>query len=618
MDTGYHQKYEFKERDAWDFVRSMGYQYKVAGRELVLNICPYCHGGKSAERFKFSINLDTGLFNCKRASCLASGNMITLSRDFDFKLSGWNEQPVRKTYKAFGKPAKPIEPKPEAIQYLETRGISEETARRYEITTQTENPKILVFPFYNEKGELDYVKYRKTDFDKTKDKNKEWCQANGKPILFGMKQCEGKGTLIVTEGQLDSLSVAEAGIPNAVSVPNGANGFTWIPHCWDFLQKYDEIIVFGDHERGKITLLEEINRRFSGKVKHVREDDYKDCKDANDILRKYGKDQIKACIENAVYVPVNCVVDLSQVTSVNPSDVEKLKTGIVNLDKLLRGGLPFGYFHIITGKRGEGKSTLASQILAEAVNAGYSVFAYSGELPVGHFKSWIDYQIAGPRHIRDSVKDDKTMSWYISKYDRAKIEDWYRGRLYAYDAEMMPEDPPNILQTIDEVIRKYGVRVILIDNLMTAVDLDESAKANKYDAQGEFAKALAKMATKYNALILLVAHRRKSQATYFGADPNDDIGGSSYVPNLAGDIIGYSRPSKEQMEKQGFSDKDRVLNVTKNRLFGNVCYEGWRMEFNEKSKRIGNELDDLYREYGWSEEGNGFTETTAEDELVFN
>ena len=65
-------------------------------------------------------------------------------------------------------------------------------------------------------------------------------------------------TLVLTEGQIDSLSVAEAGIENVVSVPTGAKGFTWIPYCWDFLSQFKTLVVFGDCENGRITLLEEM------------------------------------------------------------------------------------------------------------------------------------------------------------------------------------------------------------------------------------------------------------------------------------------------------------------------------------------------------------------------
>lgn len=610
VSSGY-PRYEFRESDAWDFARHIGTEAKQRGRELNLADCPYCHGGTNRERYKFSINLDTGQYKCLRATCGATGNMLILARDFDFRLRGYEERP-QKAYKRFKTPEKPIEPKPAAIQYLEKRGISANIAKKYEITVQKDHENVLVFPFYDENGVLTFVKYRKTDFDKTKDKNKEWCEAHGKPILFGMKQCKDRDRLVITEGQLDSLAAAESGIENAVSVPTGANGFTWVPHCWDFMSSFSEIVVFGDHENGDITLLGEITKRFGGKVKHVRAEDYKDCKDANEILLKYGKDAVRACVENAVFNPVECVVDVADVVGVNPHDIEKMATGIGPLDKILKGGLPFGYYHIITGRRGEGKSTLASQFLAEALDQGYSVFAYSGEMPVSHFKACIDFQLAGA-----AVRETEDGKRFVSKYDKAKISDWYRGRLFAYDIEAVTDEKKSILTIIDEVIRRYGVRVILIDNLMTAVDLDADARANKYDAQGEFAKRLSDIARKYNVLILLVAHRRKQNGDWHDSDPNDDIGGSSYVSNLCGDIIGYSRPTKKQLEKDGrFTEHGRVLTLTKNRLFGNVCFDGLPLVYQETTKRISGELGAFQKVYGWAKDAEGFEQVAIDDDGI--
>lgn len=601
--------YEFVRDDAFRFAREQGIEARTRGEQLELKICPYCRRTERDNQYKFAISLTTGMFKCLRSGCGMTGNMITLAQDFGFSLTG--EQSQKKTYRRFGTPKEPIKPKPAAVQYLEKRGISAGITERYEITTQTNADNILVFPFYDERGEMVFVKYRKTDFDKAKDKNKEWCERGGKPILFGMKQCEKGGRLVITEGQIDSLSVAEAGIKNAVSVPTGANGFTWVPHCWDFLNRYSEIVIFGDHENGKITLLDEMAKRFRGKVKHVREEDYLDCKDANELLLKHGKKTVYEAVERAVYLPVDGVVEVADVTGINPHSVEKMETGICDLDDCLMGGLPFGYYHIITGRRGEGKSTLASQMVAEALDQGYSVFAYSGELPVGHFRAWVDYQIAGPEAIKASEINGRA-GWFLPKEQKAKIGEWYRGRFFVLDTEKMAQKQVDVLGTTESVIQRYGVRVILIDNLMTAVDLDESARANKYDAQGEFAKKLADMARKYNVLILLVAHKRKQSGDWFDTDPNDDIGGSSYVTNLCGDIIGYSRPTKKEIEK-GVDPKNRKLTVTKNRLFGRVSYEGWVMEFEEKSKRIGNGRDELHRHFGWEKDKDGFV--NAEGEL---
>lgn len=589
--------YEFREQDAYDFARNQGIEAKPKGEELQFKYCPYCGGGdKRTDKGTFAINLRTGAFNCKRSSCGAAGNMLTLAKDFDFHLSQDFEEYYRpkKKYKAFKKPAEPIKPKEPAVKYLESRGISEAITKRYEITTQKDKDNILVFPFFDEsRTTMPFVKYRKTDFDKTKDKNKEWSEAGGKPILFGMNHCNMENeTLIVTEGQVDSLSLAEAGIENAVSVPTGANGFTWIPYCWDFVNKFQKIIVFGDYEKGHITLLDEIKTRFKAEIFHVREEDYKDCKDANDILRKYGKDQLKTCIENAERVPLKNVVDIADIKPVDVYSVEKCKTGIKSLDDALYGGLPFPGVVVLTGKSGEGKSTLGSQIIARAIQQGYMCFAYSGELSASNFKAWLDFQIAGRNHIFVYQTRNGYSGYNISDTNRALISEWYRGKLLVYDTTQVDSDNGiGLLKTIEDVILQYGVRVILLDNLMTALTLDLSHEKDKYERQSTFTKKLAKIALQHDVLILLVAHKRKNS----GGDEMDDVLGSSDITNLGTVTMSYGRD-------RDINESQRTLRLLKNRLFGKINTEGWILDFDEKSKRIYGRGDDPDYEFGWAKE----------------
>jgi KaiC. len=923
-----HSPYEFKEQDAFDFARHVQAETNVRNGELFFKICPYCNPKPTRDNIKsFSINLTTGRFKCFRASCGVQGNMITLAKDFDFFLGNEVDEyyQPKKQYRKFKKKEKPIEPKPEAIQYLESRGISEEVAKEYEITVQTDKPNILVFPFYDEKGILQFVKYRKTDYDKEKDKNKEWCEANCKPILFGMKQCKDFSRLVITEGQCfngdaeimtpngwvrledyagqqvlqvnedmsadfivpksyivkrhigkmvdveiggnyftsttddhnivftnrkgkvlkkkaiekistayhipttinfngrganwnndeialliaisadgtidkrknsyynraksdyyvrfgltkdrkterllgilkrlgykysnneledkgkiyhsicfpipdkfsskylpwwfvtdttlkqkrfiieemvwwdgnhvkgrnqyeymsiykhnadiiqavsstcgymstimkkqsggngdfkkgyvfkvsillgkhdvstqqfekhknvyevdkqvycvsvdsgmilvrqndkisvsgncDSLSVATAGISNAVSVPTGAKGFTWVPYCWNWINQFEEIVVFGDFEKGHITLLDELSRRLKITVKHVREEDYKDCKDANEILKKYGKEQVRACVENAVIVPMKQVKPLSSVKNVDIFKLPKLQTGIRQVDRLLYGGLPFGGVTLISGKTGEGKSVLASQIMISAVSQGYKCFAYSGELVDFQFKNIMDFQIAGSRHIFEYQNGWGDSAYNISETNRNLISDWYDDKFWLYDNSIVENDEQESLVSVTEnVIMQYGVKVILLDNLMTAIDLEVAYGSDKYERQGLFVKKLARLATRHNALILLVAHKRKNN---FSTNENDEISGSSDIPNLAMVTIAYEKNNEIELSQ-------RLCKVSKNRLFGKTETKGYILDYDEKSKRIYGQGDDLYVDYGWNKNDGGFISINEE------
>ncbi len=587
-------KYEFKEQDAWDLVHFLRIQGKQRGDELQLGECPYCHGGKNRkDKGSSSINLRTGQFKCLRESCGVQGNMITLARDFGFELRTGLETGNRKQYRRLKNPKAPIRPKEPAVAYLENRGISRRVAEQYEITVQTEHENVLVFPFYDENGELQFVKYRKIDFDKARDKNKEWCERNTRPILFGMKQCRDFENLVITEGQIDSLSVAEAGIGNAVSVPTGAKGFTWVPYCWEWVRKFQKIIVFGDLEKGHMSLLEELRQRFPNPIYRVADEDYCGCKDANELLCRHGAHAVKAAVERAKPLPVRRVKVLSDVSRVDIFKLPKLKTGISQLDRLLGGGLYFGQVDIIAGKRGDGKSTLAGQIIANAIEQGYKCLAYSGELPDYLFKAWLDFQVAGPRNVIENYRDDGSLNRFVTNSNMDRINAWYQDKCYVYDTGIIEEDEPeDLTRTIREAIMQYGIKVVLIDNLMTAIDLDADGSAEKYDRQSRFVKKLARLAMQYEVLILLVAHRRKNG---FAGDANDEVSGSADITNLAGIVMSYDR-DKELLQTQ------RRLVVSKSRLLGKLCLDGYVLDYDDRSKRIYGMGDELNREFGWQGE----------------
>lgn len=581
--------YRFDPEDAKRFGREQGIKFREYGDELQFWECPYCH--RHENKGMFSINLKTGMFKCQRAQCGAHGNMLTLHRDFNFDL-GTDVSEYEKpkfSWRRFPKPEKPFESTDPAVAYLKGRGIPEDVVRRYEVTTKKGDNNILVFPFLNEVGELEFIKYRQIDFDKSKGGNKEWCEKNTRPILFGMKQCQGFDRLILTEGQIDSLSVAAAGIKNACSVPNGKNGMTWIPHCWNWLRNFEEIVVFGDYERGEMTLLEDVRSRFDCKVRAVQPEDYRGCKDANEILQKFGSDAIRKAVENAKPTMLPQVLDLADVKYESATRDERMPTGLIQLDENLGGGLAFGFLDILTGKRGEGKSTLGSMIVKSALEHDVNVFVYSGEMRVGDVRKWLDFQVAGPQVVVSETvrgKDNRDYKRYkLTDFNVDRLSAWYRSRVYIYDTGNLEEEAKPLLEIVETYIKQFGCRFVLIDNLMTAIDISGES-GTKFEQQEKTAKALARIAQRYDALILLIAHKKKTDPK-FQSDENDDVLGSSEITNLAGVVMSYERPRDRDRQDE------RLLKVTKNRLTGRVDFDGIECRYDEASKRIGAEYDDL-------------------------
>ena len=571
--------YDFKSKDVFDFASFIGAETKQKGNELFFKYCPQCHGGGD-DKDTFSVNLQTGAFKCFRASCDYHGHFVELARDFGYKLDDEQERKYRRL------PQPKIESKPKAIEYLESRGISAEVAKRYKITTQTHNENVLVFPFYDDQNVLQFVKYRKTNFDKRFDKNKEWCEAETMPILFGMAQCEDFTRLVITEGQLDSLSLATCGIKNAVSVPTGALGFTWLANCWDWINKFQEVVVFGDYEKGKITLIETLEKRLQMKVKCVRPKDYLCEKDANDILRKYGKEAIIRAVEGAELRDVKYVKRLATVEAVNLRDLPKIRTGIHPLDRVC-GGLLRGHVVLLSGKRGEGKSTFMSQLVAEAIEQDNAVFVYSGELPNYHFKNWLDLQIAGANHICTVTNDYGDKEYYLTDGCVKKINAWYYDKAFIFDNSAVSDDEyEGLIKVMVDAICRYDIKLVCIDNLMTAMDGDPNTDI--YRQQSAFVKKLEKLAQQYDVAIILVAHPKKSNAAF----DNDTVSGSSDITNAVSFVFNYQRANDGD-------ECDSYLMVTKNRMNGKLMTgdNAIPLYYSEKSKRISANPNEV-KEYG--------------------
>ena len=571
--------YEFNKDDAFRFAHFINARTKLKGNNLIFSRCPYCNSNKDRETF--AIDMRTGQFNCLRASCGVKGNMITLSKDFNFSISEDVDRYLNRNYSNNRfRTWKKVEYRAAdaVIKYMGHRGISESICRKYKLTEKKgkDNKGIMVFPFEDPEGNLKFIKYRNMNFVKGETKgSKEWCEQNCMPILFGMAQCENFERLIITEGQIDSLSCSEAGLKNACSVPTGALGTTWIPHCYDWVQKFKEIVVFGDNEKGHITLVDMIQNRFPhSMVKIVKSEDYLGEKDANDILLHHGKDALINAVNNAEAVLNKQVRNAAEIERVNLDDIPKIKTGFKKLDKTLKGGFMYGQVILVTGKRGAGKSTLCSQFICDALSQDQNCFIYSGELPDFWVKDWLDRQLSGKEHPTNSEIEE--------------CEAFYNDRLFIFNNQLVETDElDDLLTVLKDTIIKRDIKLALLDNLMTAISSETSE--NLYRKQSEFVGNLAKIAKAFNMVILLVAHPRKSNADF----DNDEVSGSADITNRVDVVMSYDR------DKNRNQNDLRVLKITKNRMTG---YLGdMDLYFSDFSKRISDTPNEFTKFYLKSE-----------------
>jgi twinkle protein len=423
-------------------------------------------------------------------------------------------------------------PTEKIYEYFEKRKISRATVDAFKI--KSDENGMIVFPFY-ENGINVFEKFRRPwKPNENEKKMKEWRFPGAKPVLFGMDMCVFSQPLTITEGEIDCMSLYEAGIQNVVSVPSGCDDMSWVEHCWDWLEKFKTIILFGDNDEPGRKMVQTLAKRLDESRCRIVED-YPDsprggqCKDANEILLLLGPFELLDMIENAKEIPVKGLIDLSTVVPIDPTTVPRIKTNIPKLDSLT-GGLLEGGVSVIVGKAGSGKSCLANGIILNAVEQGFTVCLYTGEFTVARAQYWLNLQAAGSDYLTlkyDPVKDKKIP--VVPYAVEQRILDWYKGKLFIYNNdEIFESDQADaVLGVFTSAVRRYGAKLLVIDNLMCVT----SDKEDETAAQRIFANKLKNFARKYEVAVLLVAHARKTKA---GEKLNaDDLSGSSATNNLA-------------------------------------------------------------------------------------
>ena len=449
------------------------------------------------------------------------------------------------------------------LSYCEKRNISKSTLDYIGVK---ESGNCIVFEYRNELGEHLANKYRKT---KKSNGPKMWFEKDTNVnTLFNMDKVNVSEPLLITEGEIDCLSAIEAGFKNSVSIPSGVNGTNeWITSNWTFIEQFEEIIIWFDNDEAGIKGAREVfNRLPNSTVKIVR------CEVANDInelLYRFGKLAVLKQIEKASTPILDGVATLDMIEDFDVHEAETLKTGIEYIDDKLIG-MVFGSLNVLSGRNGSGKSTILNQIyIAEAIAQGYKAFLFSGELVGGNVKYWLLQTLANEEQFAEYTAKDGHKYKKVTIQSKEKIIEDIKDKFFLYDNDDYRIEI--IIEKMTILAKRYGVRVFVIDNLMTI----ESSYKDKYEAETDVVKKLKNFAKKYNALVHLVAHPRKSMNEEI---EKDDVAGSANITNLADYVTTISRAKDDVVEY------DAILKILKNRHTGvNV---GKKLMFNLERKRF--------------------------------
>jgi twinkle protein len=284
------------------------------------SICPKCSETRKKKTDKcMSVFWNTGLGQC--AHCGETTQLHT-----------YRKKDVVKVYVKPQVKAKPSPYSDPFLKYmLDVRGLSENTLKRLRITEQKEwMPQVqgerncICFNYYLN-NELINIKYR--------DGQKNFKLYKGaEKIFYNIDQIRTETKCIITEGEFDTASYCEAGINYVVSVPNGFSkdgnvNLDYLDDYYDYFDNKEKIYLAVDNDDAGLNGQRELIRRLGAERCYIV--DFKEFKDANDYLIKYGVAKLRQTLTDAKPVPLD--------------HIETLRDFEDELDDFFINGCPKGY-----------------------------------------------------------------------------------------------------------------------------------------------------------------------------------------------------------------------------------------------------------------------------------
>jgi len=387
------------------------------------------------------------------------------------------------------------------VKWFETRGISKETLQELQITEgkefmpQTGKTENAIHFNYFIGDQLINIKYRdgRKNFKLYKGAEKIFYNINS---IVGFEYC------IIVEGEMDVLALHEAGITNAISVPNGAtlgsNNLEYLDNCIDYFDDKSKIIIAVDSDTAGQALQTELVRRLGAEVCYLAS--FEDCKDANEYLLKYGKEALSQRISRAKPVPLENVTTFKDIEDEVTDFVRNgfkpgFQIGLDNFDSIF--STYTGQFITVTGIPSSGKSDFVDQMIV-GYNEKYgwkTAYASPENTPTYlHAHKLMRKTWQG----MPTVADIKTDKWN-------QIADHVNDNYFFIDMERYTLE--SVLRKGAELVKRKGIKCLVIDPFNKVRAQDASGDVNVYTL--EYLSQIEIFAKKYDVLVIVVAHPTK-------------------------------------------------------------------------------------------------------------
>lgn len=534
-------------------------------------LCPQCsHTRRNRTEPCLSVNTKTGVYNCHHCGWSGSvgdkvtGDSFAGYSDWRRIKSGVDNTPKKVMDRAYLESLVPLDES--LLTYFATRAISVETLARFSVLQDTrfipaeeQKKKVIAFQYINERNETVGIKYRDNK------KNFIWAKESTQ-LPYGIQLAYESPDVVLAEGEMEAMSYEEAGVRGAVSIPSApplprdgeySPRLEYLDDYWDWLRSRRRVILSPDNDAPGRAVMVEIARRV-GKEKCWIIDLPQDCKDANEVLVKYGKEKLKECYDNARPWPIDGIEDaytqLDAIKSLRANGYpEGWRTEFAHFDGLLR--LHPGQVTLVTGIPGHGKSSFIKQLMVSSATVSdtrwlvYSAEEASSSMAISDIYSIKTNKpfFTGNQYSRISDQDIELHAGWIS--DHFKY-------ISLGDQGVTVDD---VLDKAREMVMRHGTNAVVIDNMSTIEGVLPRQGETRHHAVGDMLTKIIRGAKMMGCHIIMIAHPKKM----------DRVGNALRVPT------GYDVGDSSHY----FNKPDNGVTVYRNFATGQTEVHIWKVRF---------------------------------------
>lgn len=471
-----------------------------------------------------------------------------------------------------------------SYQDLIKRGIREDTCRKFGYQVgEYQGRTAQIAPYYDASGTLIAQKIRtpSKDFPVLGDtKNQSSC-------LFGSQLWNSGKKIIVTEGEIDCLTVSQVQGNKwpVVSVPNGASGAKKsIAKNLEYLNKFEEVIfMFDMDEPGKEAAAECVQLFEPGKAKIAT----LPFKDANECLQKGQPEAIVTAMWNAkAYRPDGILAGEDLWAEVSSNEViPSVPYPWEGLNKITHGARK-GELVTLTAGSGVGKSAIVREIAHHLIKSGETVgMIMLEENPKRTALGLMGIELNKPLHLsREGVDEADIKRSFESTVGS--------GRVFLYN-HFGSSDIDNLVSRVRFLARGCGCSWIVLDHLSIVVSgLGDGDERRLID---NAMTSLRTLVEETGVGMFLVSHLKRpsdGKGHEEGAKTSlSQLRGSAAIGQLSDMVIGLER------NQQSDNPNVTTLRILKNRFSGETGLAGY-LNYDRETGRLSETTGDFVDETG--------------------